>query len=254
MPPKSKPKAQVADNSDEQEECISLSTVKALMAQQESAFKSMIDSLIKSTTARVDGLVKEVAELKYSLQYSQKDIDSQQKDLDSKQMEINSISAEITNIKTSLNKFGDKTVDLENRSRRNNLRIVGIPEKPGETWEESEALVKSALKEKLGLRTEPRIERAHRTGKSIRSDSSQVRDAPRPIVCRLYDWKEKVYILKQARIVKPTGLFVNEDVAEATMAKRREQMPRLRQAKQDGKIAYFVLDKLIIKDKRPRQN
>jgi hypothetical protein len=58
----------------------------------------------------------------------------------------------------------------------------------------------------------------------------------------------------QARIVKPTGLFVNEDVAEATMAKRREQMPRLRQAKQDGKIAYFVLDKLIIKDKRPRQN
>jgi chromosome segregation ATPase len=147
----------------------------------------MIDSLIKSTTARVDGLVKEVAELKYSLQYSQKDIDSQQKDLDSKQMEINSISAEITNIKTSLNKFGDKTVDLENRSRQNNLRIVGIPEKPGETWEESEALVKSALKEKLGLRTEPHIERAHRTGKSIRSDSSQVRDAPRPIVCRLYD-------------------------------------------------------------------
>ena len=144
--------------------CISLTLILGYIGK--------IDSLIKSTTARVDGLVKEVAELKYSLQYSQKDIDSQQKDLDSKQMEINSISAEITNIKTSLNKFGDKTVDLENRSRRNNLRIVGIPEKPGETWEESEALVKSALKEKLGLRTEPRIERAHRTGKSIRSDSS----------------------------------------------------------------------------------
>ena len=66
--------------------------------------------------------------------------------------------------------------------------------------------------------------------------------------------KKKSIFSNKLRIVKPTGLFVNEDVAEATMAKRREQMPRLRQAKQDGKIAYFVLDKLIIKDKRPRQN
>ncbi|CAB4038699.1 Hypothetical predicted protein, partial [Paramuricea clavata] len=52
MPPKSKAKAQTSDNNDEQDEYIFLSTVKALMAQQESAFKSMIDSLFKTTTAR----------------------------------------------------------------------------------------------------------------------------------------------------------------------------------------------------------
>ena len=70
------------------------------------------------------------------------------------------------------------------------------------------------------------------------------------MVCRLYDRKDKNYILKEARMHKPTGLFVNEDVAEATMEKRREQMPKLRQAKQEGKIAFFVRDKLLIKDKR----
>ena len=158
-------------------------------------------------------------------------------------MDINSISTKITNIKISLNKFCDKIVDLENRSRRNNLRIVGIPEKPGETLEESDELMKSTLIEKLGLNTGPPIERAHRTGKSSRSGSSQTRDVPRPIVCQLYDWKEKEHILKQARILKPTSLFVNEDVAQTTMAKRREQMSRLRQAKQDGETAYFILDK-----------
>ncbi len=146
-------------------------------------------------------------------------------------------------------KYSTKTVDLENRSRRNNIRVTGIPEKRSETWDDSEAMVKSVLKEKLGLASEPRIERAHRVGYSTKRDGSP-RNARRPIVCRLYDWKEKEHILKQARIHKPSGLYVNDDVAEATMAKRREQIHKLKQAKQEGKIAYFVLDKLIIKDKR----
>ena len=239
MPPKSKAKAQSFDN-DDQEEYVSLSTVKVLMAQEESAFKSMIDSLITATTTRVDGLVKEIADLKYSLEYSQKDIDR----LEDKQSEIDLINNELTNVKLSLDKYRDKTIDLENRSRRNNLRINGIPEVPNETWELTEDLVKSTLKEKLSLNTDVHIERAHRVGKP----NGQGR--ARSIVCRLYDWKDKNHILKQARIQKPTGLFINEDVAETTMEKRREQMPKLRQAKQNGKIAYFVLDKLVIKDKR----
>ena len=150
----------------------------------------------------------------------------------------------------SLDAYCNKTTDLENRSRRNNIRIIGIPEKRNETWEESEVMVKAALTEKLGLAQEPRIERAHRVSKPTQLNGS-ARKTPRHIVCRLFDWKEKQSILKQARIIKPSGLYVHEDVAEATMAKRREQMPRLRQAKQEGKIAYFVLDKLVIKDKRP---
>ena len=70
MPPKRKDKETTDDN----DELISLKMVKVLMSQQESAFKSLVDSLIKSTIARVDGLVKEVADLKASLEYSQKDI------------------------------------------------------------------------------------------------------------------------------------------------------------------------------------
>ena len=252
MPPKSKPKTKTtsSDETDEQGDYISLSIVKQLMAQQESAFKSIVESLMKATTLRVDNLVKEVAELKYSLEYSQKDIASQQTVLDKNIVEIQSITGELSNVKMSLDAYCNKTTDLENRSRRNNIRIIGIPENRNETWEESEVMVKAALTEKLGLAQEPRIERAHRVGKPTQLNGS-ARETPRHIVCRLYDWKEKQSILKQARIIKPSGLYVHEDVAEATMAKRREQMPRLRQAKQEGKIAYFVLDKLVIKDKRP---
>ena len=63
MPPKAKSKAKPVTSDDDQEEYISLSIVKQLMAQQESAFKSMIESLIGATTKRLDSLVKEVAYL-----------------------------------------------------------------------------------------------------------------------------------------------------------------------------------------------
>ena len=50
--------------------------------------------------------------------------------------------------------------------------------------------------------------------------------------------------------MKPDGMFVNEDLAAETLQRRNELLPKpLKQSKQAGKIAYFVLDKLIIRDK-----
>ena len=62
----------------------------------------MVESLMKATTLRVDNLVKEVAELKYSLEYSQKDIASQRTVLDKNIVEIQSITDELSNVKISL--------------------------------------------------------------------------------------------------------------------------------------------------------
>ena len=86
----------------------------------------MIESLIGVTTHRVDSLVKEVADLKYSLQYSQKDIDCQKILLGKNIVAIQSTDNQIEDIKTSLDMCCNKTIDLENLSRRNNLRITEI--------------------------------------------------------------------------------------------------------------------------------
>ena len=99
---------------------------------------------------------------------------------------------------------------LENQSRRNNIRIDGIPEEPDETWEDTESKAKVAIESKLNLE----IERTHRTGKVIRrSDDNASSTRPRTVICRLVSWKQKDPILKAARIVKPEGMFVNEDLA-----------------------------------------
>ena len=49
--------------------------------------------------------------------------------------------------------------------------------------------------------------------------------------------------------MKPDGIYVNEDLAKENLEKRKELVPKMIQAKKAGKIAFFVLDKLVVKDR-----
>ncbi|XP_044168301.1 uncharacterized protein LOC122952486 [Acropora millepora] len=157
---------------------------------------------------------------------------------------------EISTLQTDLRTQDSKLEYLENQSRRNNIRVSGIPESPDETWEVAEAKVKQAIQEQLGVDVD--IERAHRVERRNRDRSSQdtQQRKPRTIVCKLRCWKQREAVLKKARKSKPSGLFISEDLALATLQRRAAQVGKLREAKQAGKIAYFVLDRLVIRDKK----
>ena len=103
--------------------------------------------------------------------------------------------------------------------------------------------------------SEPEIDRAHRIGPKLRTivpnEADGLRTRPRIIVCRLHDWKQKEGILHAARQTKPLGLFVSENLAVETLDKQSSQLDKLKEAKRAGKIAYFVLDRLIVKDRCP---
>ena len=101
----------------------------------------------------------------------------------------------------------DDTADnLENQSRRNNLRVDGVKEKPGQTWEDTEAALRQVVQRELKLATEQvdalQIERAHRTGATT---------AHRAIVVKLSSFKQRDAIIRAARTVKPRGVYVNND-------------------------------------------
>ena len=65
----------------------------------------------------------------------------------------------ITYIELKLNKLKDEVSYLENQSRRNNIRVDGIPEQPGENWKTIELKVKDLLSNKLDQKDEIQIER-----------------------------------------------------------------------------------------------
>ena len=55
-----------------------------------------------------------------------------------------------------------KLIELQDRSRRNNLGIDGINENPNETWDECEARVPELIEVNLGITDAIEFDRCHR--------------------------------------------------------------------------------------------
>ena len=119
-----------------------------------SMIKSFMDSVVTSINVRIDGVVKIFgAQLKASsLEFSQKDLTDHAE-------KIKSIEDNVSKIEATMKKHIEKTVYLENQSRRNNLRFEELLEDDKETWDETEAKVKNVLVEKLDFESAPEIER-----------------------------------------------------------------------------------------------
>lgn len=75
--------------------------------------------------------------------------------------DIVTLQAKVEHLSTELTRLDNKCEDLEARSRRNNIRLVGIPE--DFSTSPTATAISSLLKEALKLEKEPLVDRAHRT-------------------------------------------------------------------------------------------
>ena len=105
-----------------------------------------------------------------------------------------------------------KLIELEDRSRRNNLRIDGVEETLNETWDICEGKVQDIVKNKLGITAEIEFDRCHPTGKFKKNQAK-----PRTIVCRLLRFKDKEKFLQNSKMLNNTGTFIYEDFCKETM-------------------------------------
>ena len=139
--------------------------------------------------------------------------------------------------------------DLEDRSRRNNLRFDGFQEETNETWEESQSIITNFLKEKFGIEEDILIERAHRTGSIQRNDGT--RNRKRTIIVRFLNFKEKSRILHTYREKKlwKEKIFINEAFAEETASICKGQLQKAKDLRSQNKVAKVVHDRLIVYEK-----
>lgn len=174
-------------------------------------------------------------------------------------MNIN--DATLDAIHEGLADLDDRHDYLENQNRRNNIKLFGIPEEKQENWDDCERKAKEAIAGNLGIKDEMIIERAHRVGRPgntrVRggrgmNGSNQRNDEPRPIVVKFNNWKQKSKVIKAAQKIRPKGISFREDFSKRVLDRRAELVPQLISARQEGKNAFLVMDKLVImKDKPP---
>nr|XP_047139076.1 uncharacterized protein LOC124814991 [Hydra vulgaris] len=136
--------------------------------------------------------------------------------------------------------FTNKLREIEDRSRRNNLRVEGVKEDDKESWLESEIKVKKIFDEYLGIK-DVKIERAHR---AVKEDIKK----HRTIVVKLLDFKDKEAILRNSSKLKGKNIFINEDFCAETNRIRKDLREKMKIERQSGKFAYISYDKLIVSE------
>lgn len=197
---------------------------------------------------------KDIAEVKASLEFSQAKCEEKQNQFQGIEIRLSMTEGRLNDAEKQIEDLEGKQEYAENQSRRNNLKLIGVPESSEEnTWDDTECIVKDLVKEKLGIQEELQIERCHRVNHkpgSTRHDQNK----PRHIVAKFVHWKQKEMIVKTAREKKPDGILFYNDYSANTLARRQAQLPLLDKMRKQGKIAYFIKDKLIVKDKPPDRN
>ena len=239
---------------------VTLKILKELLAVQERAYRTLIESLLDNVKQNVHDLRNEVVDLKQSTAFTSAKYDQITS-------EITRLDSELPKVDFKLRKIEEDSQEsfeylehrieyLENQSRRNNVKMLGLPESVDETsWDATEAKVKEQIKTALGLEENLVNERAHRSRRSSnnrpRSGFGACRmqkpDEPRPIAAKFLNWKDKEHVLKQAREKKPQGIMFVAALSKRTLDKRRSNIPELLEARKAGKTAYFIMDKLIMR-------
>ena len=150
-----------------------------------------------ATNNRIDTFVREtitdMTELKASLQYTQKELSEIKQNVTSNHDQRVAADRLLQKLDADVKRVDDTADYLQNQSRRNNLRVDGVKEKPGETWEDTRAALRQVVQKELKLPAEQvdalKIERAHRTGATTAQ-----RD--RTIVVKLSSFKERDAIIR----------------------------------------------------------
>ena len=201
----------------------------------------------------------EVNELKKSLEFTQNDLEERVNNLEGNMCKVKEDLKEIYEyqidpdyVNDSLADIRNKLSELEDRSRRNNIRIDGIAEEPGETWEECERKVHRLLSKELDIK-DVVIERAHRVKAYSHENKNSKKLRSRTTVCKLFSFVDKARILKNSHRLKEATYYVNEDFSKETLAYRKELWEKVKALRKEGKVAYLNYKSIVVKERNHPQ-
>ncbi|XP_042149009.1 uncharacterized protein LOC121837473 [Ixodes scapularis] len=151
------------------------------------------------------------------------------------------VEVTVTSLEKTIELQQQRLSNLEDRERRNNMIVFGIPEANNETAADLEQkVIRDIFFGQLGV-TVTSVERIHRLG-------PKRQDKNRPVILRVYNYNEKQLVFKNCRKLKNTPVSVSDDYSKETVEKRRQLWNSGRQEKRNGDKVRLVYDKLFVND------
>ena len=103
-------------------------------------------------------------------------------------------------------------------------------------------------KSNLEITEDMHIERAHRCSPTKRQEENGL---PRTSIIKLLSYQDKINILKNAKKLKETGTYINEDFSRETTEKRKKLWDDVVRLRDEGKYAILNYDRIVVRDFKP---
>ena len=149
----------------------------------------------------------------------------------------------------------NKLIELEDRSRCNNIRIDGIEEEQYETWGRYEEKLQKIIKDMLGIEDEVEIDRCHRMKRNGKDwSNNEINSRPQTIICRLLRFKNKQRIIQSSKKLKSTGIFIYKDFCKDTMNLRKQLWEKVLEHRANNRISYLKYRSILVRNQRNTAN
>ena len=211
------------------------------------------DEVMEALGSKIDLVLSKLSNLETKME----ELNAAVKGLQSK---VTSLEREVDSVKMKQKTLDEYFTSME-QSSTVDAKFEGIPEtfasseekgaiqRGDESTENTKAVLTDFLERVLGIEDAKSIEfqRVHRMGKPRKENGRE-----RIIIARFVRFSDRERVLKCGRKLKETGYKMYEDLPKEIHEMRKLQMEKLKNARKDGKRAYFSRsepDKLYINGK-----
>lgn len=188
-----------------------------------------ISSSIESALSRISVELQRIErDFEKALAFTNSRLNALEKKEAKFQSSITALEERIEHLEKSNTHFEDAINKQERFSRRNNIRIVGVPHSTDENLLE----ISKKILQKIGVE-DTKIERAHRDGK-LRTDR------PQHILVRLSYFQDKIFTLKNQRAkLHDVNYFVTDDLTLLDLEEKRKWSKQVSDLYSKGTRLFF---------------
>ena len=192
------------------------------------------ENTIKEAVESVISKLKEVeTNLGASLEFEHQRVNNLQKNQDEMEKKVSEMEKEISSLKSQMEKFESAANKNERFSRRNNIRLVGIPELPEGQREDCVQIAEDTLRVHFNI--ERKVERAHRDGRKVEGRQ-------RHILIKLLSYRDKIEIMKKNReVLKNKSFFIVDDLTPVDLREKQKWSKQVQDLYKAGtKLRFYA--------------
>ena len=200
-------------------------------------FKSATEKFEEMIRTSVNSFIKKLNDLETqlgaSLEFERKRIDEMKTKQDEMNTKVQDMENEISVLKSRLDKQEEAANKNERFSRRNNVRLIGIPEPQEGQREDSIQIAEDVLRRKFDITS--KTERAHRDGRKYEGK-------PRHILIKFLSYRDKVEVMRHAReALKNERYFIADDLTPLDLKEKQKWVKEVQDLYKSGtKLRFYA--------------